>query len=707
MLSALKRNLRFSALHNALPHYPARPVSSVLALCAVRLFHRTSITGTMTTGSVPASVAAHNNASSTTASTAATATPAATTTTATPLSRLIPLLHTYSLAGFIVPSADAHQSEYVAECDMRRAYISGFDGSAGTALVLSPSVSETSKLWTDGRYFLQASQQLSSDWQLMRQRQPGVPELEEYIGQHLPDNCSVGVDPTTVSINGYKALTEQCKPKNIQIVTHITNLIDEVWGSAHRPHIPNNPIIVHGEPWAGQSVASKVAAVRSELTKNKCHALVVSTLDEIAWLLNVRGSDVEFNPVFFAYVVVSVDDVVLFVEPSKVSEEVRGHFGELVTYQPYSSFFSYITQLKPKLSASHRLWLDPLKANQAILAAVSDTSVVWLSDSPVGLMKSVKNDVEVAGVREAHKRDAAAMCEFLCWLEAEVAKPGVSLDEVSIGDKLAEFRGKQKWFMGLSFNTIAGSGGNGAIIHYHPMKATAAPVNTQQLLLLDSGAQYRDGTTDITRTMHLGTPTAFQRLAYTRVLQGHIALARAVFPTGTVGPSLDILARQPLWRDGLDYGHGTGHGVGAFLNVHEGPIGISASMRSPTLMTSPLQVGNVVTNEPGYYHGVDDPLVDGSQHAAFGIRIENVMIVREAHTRFATSQGGSRKWLCFDTVSLTPISRKLMDVQLLSEEEVEWLDEFHAQCWTEVGPRLEGAAKEWLRRETLPIKGQS
>ena len=622
------------------------------------------------------------------------------------MGRVVPLLHTYSLTGYIVPTADAHQSEYVAECDFRRAYISGFDGSAGTALLLSPTVSPTHKLWTDGRYFLQASQQLSPDWELMRARQPGVPELEEFIATTLPEGSKVGVDPTTLSITGFKALLDACKPKGIDIVTHTTNLIDEVWAS-QRPALPNNPIIVHGEPWAGESAASKVNKVRAELTKHKCHALVVSTLDEVAWLLNVRGSDVEYNPVFFAYVVVSAEEVVLFVEPSKLSDEVRAHFGELVRYEPYSSFFSYLsTSLVPKLSATNRLWLDPHKANQAIYAVVPDSSVVWLSDSPVGLMKSVKNEVEVAGVREAHKRDAVAMCEFLCWLEEEASKSGVSLDEVSIGEKLAGFRGKQKWFMGLSFGTIAGSGPNGAIIHYHPMKETAASVSTQQLLLLDSGAQYRDGTTDITRTMHLGDPTPFQRLAFTRVLQGHIALAQAVFPSGTVGPSLDVLARQPLWREGLDYGHGTGHGVGAFLNVHEGPIGISASMRSPTLLSSPLQPGHVVTNEPGYYHSVDDPLVDGTKHDAFGIRIENVMIVREAHTRFATSHGGSRKWLCFDTVSLTPISRKMMEVGLLTEVEVAWLDEFHAQCWQEVGPRLEGKAKEWLRRETLPLKGK-
>ena len=612
------------------------------------------------------------------------------------------LLHTYSLTGYIVPTADAHQSEYVAECDFRRAYVSGFTGSAGTALLLSPAVSPTHKLWTDGRYFLQASQQLSPDWELMRARQPGVPDLEDFIANTLPEGSKVGVDPTTLSVTGYKALSEACRPKGIEIVTHTANLVDEVWVA--RPPVPNNPIIVHGEPWAGESVASKLGKVRAEMSKHKCEALVVSTLDEVAWLLNLRGSDVEYNPVFFGYVLVTPDSVQLFVEPSKVSDEVRAHLGELVSYQPYTAFFGYLSAtLVPRLSASLRLWLDPHKANQAIYAAVPDAAVVWLSDSPVSALKSVKNETEVAGVREAHKRDAVAMCQFFSWLEEEAARDGVALDEVSIGDRLEQFRSAQKWFMGLSFTTIAGSGAHGAIIHYSPQKDTAARVSAEQLLLLDSGAQYRDGTTDITRTLHLGTPSAFQRLAYTRVLQGHIALARAVFPSGTVGPSLDVLARQPLWRDGLDYGHGTGHGVGAFLNVHEGPIGISASMRSPTLMSSPLQPGNVVTNEPGYYHSADDPLVDGSRHDAFGIRIENVMVVVEAATRFSTSHGGSRKWLRFDTVSLTPISRKLIDTHTLTEVERSWLDDFHAECWREVGPRLEGKAKEWLRRETLPL----
>ena len=438
MLSALRRNLTSAALARSLRCCPTRPIFFTRS---THLTHpnfppcRKPLVCSMTTGSTTAASAASTDSSSSTSTAAA----------ATPVARVVPLLHTYSLTGYIVPTADAHQSEYVAECDFRRAYISGFTGSAGTALLLSPSVSPTHKLWTDGRYFLQATQQLTPDWQLMRSRQPNVLELEEYIANTLPANSKVGVDPTTLSVTGYRALTDACRPKGIEIVTHTANLVDEVWGS-HRPAVPSHPIIVHGEQWAGESAAAKVAKVRADLTKHKCHALVVSTLDEVAWLLNVRGSDVEYNPVFFAYVVVTVDEVLLFVEPSKVSEEVKSHLGELVSYRPYSSFFSYLSStLVGKLSATNRLWLDPHKANQAIYAAVTDPAVVWLNDSPVALMKSVKNEVEVAGVREAHKRDAVAMCQFMYWLEEEAAKDGVSLDEVSIGDKLAEFRSQQKW----------------------------------------------------------------------------------------------------------------------------------------------------------------------------------------------------------------------------------------------------------------------
>ena len=435
MRSVLKQTLTSATLVQSHSRCTVRPAFRVQLFHSIplRLLHRTSFISTMP--ATATSAAAASTDASTSSSAAATS----------PVARVVPLLHTYSLTGYIVPTADAHQSEYVAECDFRRAYISGFTGSAGTALLLSPSVSPTHKLWTDGRYFLQASQQLSPDWELMRSRQPGVPELEDFIATALPEGSHIGVDPTTLSVTGYKALQDSCKPKGIEIVTHTANLIDEVWG-AHRPAVPSQPIIVHGEPWAGESAASKVPKVRAELVKHKCHALVVSTLDEIAWLLNVRGSDVEYNPVFFAYVIVTADDVLLFVEPSKVSDEVRAHFDGLVSYQPYSSFFSYLSSsLVSKLSATNRLWLDPHKANQAIYAAVPDSAVVWLSDSPVGVLKSVKNEVEVAGVREAHKRDAVAMCEFLSWLEEEAVKDGVSLNEVSIGDKLAEFRGKQKW----------------------------------------------------------------------------------------------------------------------------------------------------------------------------------------------------------------------------------------------------------------------
>ena len=613
-----------------------------------------------------------------------------------PVSRLLPLLTANSLTGYLIPSADAHQSEYVASCDQRRAFISSFTGSAGTALVLLPSASPTHKLWTDGRYFLQAKQQLSNDWELMRQGLPTTPKLETFL-LTLPEGSRIGVDPSTLSISGFKALQDTCKER-VQIIPSSENLVDSIWHD--RPPHPTAPLIPHPLHFTGESIPSKVDKLRVKLKEAGCYALIVTALDEVAWLLNLRGADIDFNPVFFSYAVVTADDVALYVDPTKVTPEVTAHLGDAVHVLPYTSFLSAVTSLLPHLSPSSRLWLDSAKCNFAIYSLFPDPDVVHLADSPVTLLKSVKNAVELQGVREAHIRDSVAMCNFLCWLEEELERGHTQLDEVSIGDRLAAFRAEQEHFMGLSFATIAGSGPNGAIIHYHPEQATAAKVDEEHLLLLDSGGQYRDGTTDITRTMHFGQPTAFQRFAFTRVLQGHIALGSAVFPPGTCGPFLDALARLKLWADGLDYGHGTGHGVGAFLNVHEGPIGISASVRSPSMLAYPLQVGNVVTNEPGYYHEAGLK-VQGKEEEAFGVRIENVCLVVEKETQW---QWGGRRMLTLEAVSLTPISTKMMDTQLMTEAEIDWVNTFHRTCWQTVGPRLTGNAKAWLERETQPIK---
>ena len=628
------------------------------------------------------------------------------------VSRLLPLLSAHSLTGLLVPSADAHQSEYVAACDLRRAFISGFTGSAGTALVLNPAAVSSSptppslsthKLWTDGRYFLQASQQLSGEWELMRQGLPGAVKMEDWILREMPEGSRLGLDASTMSVAGFKALRDACKGR-VEIVPTEQNLVDLVWGS-ERPPLPSAPVIVHGEEWAGESIGSKVSKVRAKLKDSKCSALVVTALDEVAWLLNLRGSDVEYNPVFLSFLVLTLHELVLYVDLSKITPEVKAHLGDAVALREYSAFLDSLPALLPQLSASARVLLDANRCNQAIYSAFPESSHVLLADSPITLLKSVKNVVELAGVRQAHLRDSAAMCRFLQWLEDEVEREDARLTECSISERLAAFRAEQPHFMGLSFSTIAGSGSNGAIIHYHPLPDSCAAVNKQRLLLLDSGGQYRDGTTDITRTLHLGVPTAFQRLCFTRVLQGHIALASVTFPPGTVGPSLDVLARLRLWQCGLDYSHGTGHGVGAFLNVHEGPMGISASVRSASMLNSPLQPGNVITNEPGYYHHADMQLSSGQKEEAFGIRIENVGIVVERETPQSFE---GRRWLGFDTVSLTPISRKLMDVGLLSQDERRWVDDFHAQCRQQVAPLLDGKPKDWLMRETepLPVPGQ-
>ena len=626
-----------------------------------------------------------------------TSTSPASSTSSSPVSRLLPLLTSHSLTGYIIPSADAHQSEYVAACDLRRAFISGFTGSAGVALVLQPSASPTNKLWTDGRYFLQAKHELSNEWELMRQGLPSTPKLEDWLCTHLQPGSRVGVDPTTLSIAGFRALKDTCKDR-VDIIS-TPNLVDLIW--TDRPPQPSAPLILHPEVWTGESIQSKVDKLRQKLRDSSCYALIVTALDEVAYLLNLRGGDVPFNPVFFSYAVVTADDVALYVDPAKVTPEVKAHLGPTIHTFDYSTFYSAVTTILPHLSPTSRVWLDTDKTNHAIFSLFPDPTHIHLASSPVALMKSVKNEVELKGVRDAHIRDSVAMCQFLCWLEEEVEREGEGrvLTEVSIGDRLAEFRAEQAHFMGLSFSTIAGSGANGAIIHYHPAESTCAKVDKKHLLLLDSGGQYRDGTTDITRTLHLGTPTPFQRFAFTRVLQGHIALASAVFPPGTCGPFLDALARLKLWADGLDYGHGTGHGVGSFLNVHEGPIGISASVRSPSMLSNPLQVGNVITNEPGYYH---DPAmkVQGREEEAFGVRIENVCIVVERDTQW---QWGGRKMLALDSVSLTPISTKMMDTDLMTDTEIEWVNSFHLRCKDVVGPHLTGKAKAWLEQETQPI----
>ncbi|KAI9014754.1 putative Xaa-Pro aminopeptidase P [Gaertneriomyces semiglobifer] len=597
------------------------------------------------------------------------------------LGKLREIMKQHGIQAYIVPSEDAHQSEYIADRDGRRGFISGFTGSAGLAVI---TVDEAA-LWTDGRYFLQASQQLDTNWTLMKSGLPEVPSKEEWLVKVLPPSSKVGLDPKLITVAAARQLAEALSKEGHSLESIHENLIDQVWGDA-QPAQPNNTVMVHPVEYAGKSHVEKIAALREEIEKKKAWGFVVTLLDEIAWLFNLRGSDIAYNPVFFAYALVTKEDVILYVDDVKVTEEAKAHLGSSVQIRPYNEIFENLRAMSAQ-KQGQKLWIDS-RCSLALQDALGGAKNVVEARSPVQTAKAIKNATELEGFRQCHIRDAAALCEFFAWLEKELVENKAVISEVEAADKLEGFRQKQKDFIGLSFDTISGSGPNGAIIHYKPEPETCAKIDVNAMYLCDSGAQYRDGTTDVTRTLHFGSPTADEIEAFTRVLKGHIQIDMAVFPKGTTGYILDVLSRMSLWKAGLDFRHGTGHGVGSFLNVHEGPQGIGQRIAYNDI---PLEAGMTVTNEPGYYH-------DGH----FGIRIENVLLTREVSTKH---RFGDRPYFGFECVTVVPIQTKLVDVKLLTPEEREWLNSYHKFCWEKVSPLLtEGSdAYEWLKRETKQV----
>ncbi|XP_021772939.1 probable Xaa-Pro aminopeptidase P isoform X2 [Chenopodium quinoa] len=593
-------------------------------------------------------------------------------------------------------------SEFIAECYMRRAYISGFTGSAGTAVVTK----DKAALWTDGRYFLQAEKQLSSDWILMRAGNMGVPTMSEWLNDVLTPGSRVGIDPFLFSFDAAEELREDISKKNHELVLlSKTNLVDENWKDS-RPKPPRKPVRLHELKYAGVDVSSKLSWLRSQLANDGCSAMVITKLDEIAWLLNLRGSDIPHSPVMYAYLVVETDQSKLFIDDSKITSEVMGYLQNAgVELRPYDSILNAVENLALE---GARLLIDTATVNAAIANTFKSASnnkkeyksrsygssnggsngaTAVYSSSPISLAKALKNHAEIEGMRNSHLRDAAAVAQFWSWLEAEISK-GVTLTEVEVADKLLEFRSKHDGFVDTSFDTISGSGPNGAIIHYKPEPDSCSIVDPEKLFLLDSGAQYIDGTTDITRTVHFGEPTSREKECFTRVLQGHITLDQAVFPENTPGFVLDSFARSSLWKIGLDYRHGTGHGVGAALNVHEGPQSISFRFGNLT----PLQKGMIVSNEPGYY-----------EDHAFGIRIENLLFVKEMDT---PNRFGGLAYLGFEKLTFVPIQSKLIDLSLLSAAEVDWLNDYHDQVWQKVSPLLDGSERQWLWENTRPLAKQ-
>jgi len=593
------------------------------------------------------------------------------------------------LAAYIVPSCDAHNSEYLADCDTRREAMSGFSGSAGTAIITH----NQALMWTDGRYHLQATKEMDSNWTLMKDGLVETPSQADWLCTSLGSG-NVGVDPMLMSATAWATLSDRLDSSGLQLVPVQTNLVDLAWAmdvTSPQPDRPENTVFPLELQFTGRSWQDKVEEVRSNLVEKGASALILSALDDVAWMLNLRGTDIAFNPVFFSYAAVTEKEVVLFINPAQVTSQVRDSLntedmGESVIIKDYSDIKDYISAIV--LMTSGKIWLsDTASYGLACLVPVKRR---YHKVTPITLMKSIKNSVELAGFDASHARDSAALCQYFCWLEKALDQ-GENITEITGADRLERFRAEQEHFMGLSFPSISSVGPNGAIIHYRPSPDTARQITKSELYLLDSGAQYRDGTTDVTRTIHLGTPTSHEKECFTRVLKGMIGLATAVFPAKTKGHCLDSFARQFLWQVGLDYLHGTGHGVGAFLNVHEGPSGISWRVypNDPG-----LQAGMILSDEPGYYE-------DGN----FGIRIETLVKVVEAKTKHTMPSKST--FLTFEPVTVVPIQTKMIVADLMTKQEVEWLNGYHQTCRDRVGPILKEMgrveAMEWLIRETQPI----
>lgn len=577
----------------------------------------------------------------------------------------------HGLDAWIIPSADAHSSEYVARHWEGRAWISGFTGSAGTVVITR----DQAALWTDGRYFIQAAEQLAdSAITLMKDGQPGVPSMADWLAKAVPERGCVGFDGATMSLAGIRTLQGKLADQAITLEgSH--DLLNDIWHD--RPPLPAAPVFLHPTTYAGKSLGEKLAEVRAMLELRKATELLITTLDDIAWLFNLRGSDIECNPVFLAYALITRDTATLFVNQQRIEPDALAALNEAgVELAGYDEIAERLTAL----SDDARLMLNPLTANYR-LASVIPASVNLIEDRlPTTDLKAIKNSTEIARMQDCHRRDGAAMVRFMRWLENNI--PGGTLDEVNIDLQLLAFRRESEQFRGVSFPSIVGYAGHGAICHYRADETSAYTIDSKGLLLVDSGGQYPDGTTDITRTFACGELTYEEKRDYTLVLKSHIALACARFKEGTRGIQLDAITRQPLWREGIDFNHGTGHGVGYFLNVHEGPQSISSRWFDVT-----LKPGMLITNEPGIYR--DD------KH---GVRLENIMLVAED----VANEFG--KFLKLIPLTLAPFDTRPLLVELLSDAEIHWLNEYHQTVRRELSELLEGEDWQWLERATREMQ---
>lgn len=569
---------------------------------------------------------------------------------------------------FVIPSTDSHLSEYPASHWESRKWISGFTGSAGTVVVTA----DKAALWTDSRYFLQAAEELgSSGYILQKEGLPGTPSIEEWLTSELNAGEYVGIDGSVYASKEAYNLIHKLNMKGLHVIADY-DPFDDIWRD--RPEIPKNPIFVLPEKYAGESAHSKIERINKELEKYSADSLLVASLDTIAWIFNIRGNDVKCNPVAVSYAYVSKRETVLFIDSDKLTDETAKYLkNEGVLIADYEKVYDYVSRLKESIC------LNSEKVTFRLFNAITKDCRVVDIPSPADLMKSIKNSVEIEGFRTAMERDGVALVRFLMWLEKAVPKGEVS--ELDIPAKLIEYRGQQQNFVGESFDTIAGYGPNGAIVHYHVTTDSSLPVKTEGFLLVDSGAQYFDGTTDITRTISVGPLTEQMKKDYTMVLKGHIGIATAIYPQGTRGSQIDILARKTLWDHGLNYLHGTGHGIGHFLNVHEGPQNIRLN-ENPTT----LEIGMVTSNEPGLYRA-----------GKYGIRIENLVLTQhETTTEFGA-------FYSFETLTLCPIDKTPIVKEMLTGREVEWFNLYHRYVYDRLSPLLEEDEKVWLKEKTNEI----
>lgn len=573
------------------------------------------------------------------------------------------------IQAFIIPSTDPHLSEYVAPHWKSREWISGFTGSAGTVVITS----EKAGLWTDSRYFLQAAQQLAgTEVELYKEMLPETPGIPAFLSATLQKGDAVGIDGKMFSAAEVELLQEELAKSHIT-VRNVPDPMNALW--ADRPPMPEAPAFVYDLQYAGKSFAEKLPLIRKEMEKAGAEALLLSALDEIAWTLNVRGSDVHCNPVVVSYLLIDQEEVHYFIRPQKVTNELAAYIEEnKIQVHPYEDIACFLGRLQ-----AESILANPAKTNYAIYSAIRPDCRIVEGASPVSLLKAIRNEQEIKGIHDAMQRDGVALVKFLKWLEEAV--PTGRETEISVDRQLHAFRAAQPLYMGESFDTIAGYKEHGAIVHYEATPETDVALKPEGLLLLDSGAQYLDGTTDITRTIALGALTEEERTDYTLILKGHIALAMAVFPEGTRGAQLDVLARMPIWKQRMNFLHGTGHGVGHFLNVHEGPQSIRMN-ENPVA----LQAGMVTSNEPGVYKA-----------GSHGVRIENLVLTVPA------GEGMFGNYLKFETITLCPICKKGIVTELLTNEEIDWLNDYHRMVYVKLSPDLNPDEKEWLKEACSPV----